>query len=283
VLDTARQLLEHSPLLALFAAIGIGYAVGRISIAGFSLDIGAVLFAGLALGAIAPAAAPPALVSSIGLVMFLYGIGIQYGRQFFAASPARACSGTRIAVIGVISALVVTLAAVKVFGVPVPQAMGLFAGALTSTPTLQAAIRRGRQSRSGARILARVSDGRHRSDSAHLYLYARRTREAGLVRSASRAVEISLAAHWQGSTVGDIIASLPAGVDLVAVRRGTTNQLPEPSMPLAADDIVLVFGRPAPPTRRGRNLAACPQAGSPMTARDRRTAFFLSRAPRSRA
>ena len=84
MLDTVRSLLEQSPLLALFAAIGIGYAIGRISIAGFSLDIGAVLFAGLALGAIAPKAAPPALVSSIGLVMFLYGIGIQYGRQFFA-------------------------------------------------------------------------------------------------------------------------------------------------------------------------------------------------------
>jgi hypothetical protein len=100
LLDTIRQLLEQSPLLALFAAIGIGYAIGRISIKGFSLDIGAVLFAGLALGAIAPKAAPPALVSSIGLVMFLYGIGIQYGRQFLRLRPVevepargRRCSG----------------------------------------------------------------------------------------------------------------------------------------------------------------------------------------------
>ena len=43
VLDVVRSLLEQSPMLALFAAIGIGYAIGRISIAGFSLDIGAVL------------------------------------------------------------------------------------------------------------------------------------------------------------------------------------------------------------------------------------------------
>jgi len=113
VLDTVRQLLEHSPLLALFAAIGIGYAIGRISIAGFSLDIGAVLFAGLALGAIAPAAAPPALVSSIGLVMFLYGIGIQYGRQFFAGLAGTGLLWNAIAVIGVAAALAVTLAAVK--------------------------------------------------------------------------------------------------------------------------------------------------------------------------
>jgi putative transport protein len=55
VLDAVRHLLEQSPMLALFATIGLGYAIGRISVAGFSLDIGAVLFAGLALGAIAPA------------------------------------------------------------------------------------------------------------------------------------------------------------------------------------------------------------------------------------
>ena len=101
VLDAVGALLEGSPLLALFAAIGIGYAVGRISIAGFSLDIGAVLFAGLALGAIAPDAAPPALVSSIGLVMFLYGIGIQYGRQFFAGLGGAGLMWNALGVAGV--------------------------------------------------------------------------------------------------------------------------------------------------------------------------------------
>ena len=87
-METVRHLLEQSPMLAIFATIGLGYAIGRISVAGFSLDIGAVLFAGLALGAIAPASAPPALVGLIGFVMFLYGIGIQYGRQFFLQASA---------------------------------------------------------------------------------------------------------------------------------------------------------------------------------------------------
>ena len=109
VLDVVRPLLEQSPMLALFAAIGIGYAIGRISIAGFSLDIGAVLFAGLALGAIAPKAAPPALVSSIGLVMFLYGIGIQYGRQFFAGLRGSGLKWNALGAAGVLCALAVAL------------------------------------------------------------------------------------------------------------------------------------------------------------------------------
>ena len=54
MLEWVRIVLEQSPLLALFAVIGLGYALGQISIAGFSLGVGAVLFAGLAIGAIAP-------------------------------------------------------------------------------------------------------------------------------------------------------------------------------------------------------------------------------------
>ena len=116
-MDVVRPLLEQSPMLALFAAIGIGYAIGRISIAGFSLDIGAVLFAGLALGAIAPKAAPPAMVSSIGLVMFLYGIGIQYGRQFFAGLRGSGLKWNALGAVGVCLSLGVGLVAGRAFGV----------------------------------------------------------------------------------------------------------------------------------------------------------------------
>ena len=123
-------------MLALFAAIGLGYAIGRVSIAGFSLDIGAVLFAGLALGAIAPKAAPPALVSSIGLVMFLYGIGIQYGRQFFAGLGGAGLKWNALGALAVFGALAVALAAGAAFGVSPAHTLGMFAGALTSTPAL---------------------------------------------------------------------------------------------------------------------------------------------------
>ena len=86
-------------------------------------------------------AAPPALVSSIGLVMFLYGIGIQYGRQFFAGleragaevEPARRGRGAG-------RARGRPGARRRVAGVSPAYSMGLFAGSLTSTPTLQAAI-----------------------------------------------------------------------------------------------------------------------------------------------
>src|SRR4051812_12368254 len=84
MLDIIRTLLEASPLLALFLAIATGYALGQISFAGVSFGAGAVLLTGLIIGAIAPKSAPPGMVGTIGLVMFVYGVGIQYGPQFFA-------------------------------------------------------------------------------------------------------------------------------------------------------------------------------------------------------
>jgi putative transport protein len=136
-----RDLLELQPLLTLFLVIGLGYSLGAVSIRGFSLGVGAVLFVGLAVGAFAPGAAPPALVSSIGLVLFLYGIGVQYGRQFVAGLTGSA--GRRqnmLALVALALGAGVAVAPVYLADLPLELALGLFAGALTSTPTLQAAI-----------------------------------------------------------------------------------------------------------------------------------------------
>src|ERR1700740_176217 len=83
MLDLARDIIGSQPILALFLAIGLGYLVGQINIFGFSLGVGAVLFVGLAIGGLVPKAQIAGPIGLIGLVMFLYGIGILYGREFF--------------------------------------------------------------------------------------------------------------------------------------------------------------------------------------------------------
>jgi putative transport protein len=244
VIDSVRSLLEQSPLLAIFAAIGIGYAIGRISIAGFSLDVGAVLFAGLALGAIAPGAAPPALVSSIGLVMFLYGIGIQYGRQFFAGLGGAGLIWNLLGIAGVLCALAVALAAGAAFGVSPAHALGLFAGALTSTPTLQAAIDAvgNRAPAVGYSVAYPIGII---APILGIFAFSRlvkpRLAPAPLPPAS---VEIVLADGQHGATVGEVTAGLPAGVHIVAVRHGDTNKLPDPQIRLSAGDGLLLFGEP---------------------------------------
>src|SRR5829696_7846414 len=140
-METIRTLLEQQPLMALFLTIAIGYLVGEINVKGFSLGVGAVLFVALFMGWFAPKSVPAPMVGTLGLALFLYAVGIQYGKQFFLGLTSTA--GRRanfIALVGVLLAGVVSLAFVKVMGLNLGHALGLFAGSGTSTPTLQAAI-----------------------------------------------------------------------------------------------------------------------------------------------
>jgi len=232
-------------MLALFAAIGIGYAIGRISIAGFSLDIGAVLFAGLALGAIAPKAAPPALVGSIGLVMFLYGIGIQYGRQFFLGLRGSGLKWNAIGASGVLAALAVTLMLGGAFGVAPAHSLGMFAGALTSTPTLQAAIDAAGD-RSPAVGYSVAYPFGIIGPILCIFVFSRLARARLTPTPLPPAVvEIVLATEKAGTTLGELIAGLPDSVHVVAVRHGRVNRLPEPHLRLDAGDVLLLFGESA--------------------------------------
>lgn len=244
MLEIIRQLLEQSPMLALFAAIGLGYALGQISVAGFSLGVGAVLFAGLALGAIAPKSVPPGLVSSIGLVMFLYGIGIQYGKQFFAGLSGPGLKWNILAIFGVLGSLAVALLLGKLAGVSNGYTMGLFAGSLTSTATLQAAI-----------------DAAGNRDPAIGYSVAYPFGVIGPILClyiASRVMQVRLAptpAPLQSmevtidvdktASVAELMAKLPSGVELVAIRQGHVNKLPDPQLQLTTGDGLLLYGQPA--------------------------------------
>ena len=172
MLDLVRHLLEQSPMLAIFAVIGLGYALGQVTIGGFSLGVGAVLFAGLALGAIAPASAPPGLVGSIGLVMFLYGIGIQYGAQFIAGLRGPGLKWNLLGALGVLASLVVAL----VLGAAIGQIPGALDRPVRRSAHQHAGAagcdRRGGQSRPGDRLLGRLPVRRDRADPVPLRVRA---------------------------------------------------------------------------------------------------------------
>src|SRR5438270_8672685 len=140
-MEFVKALLEQQPMMALFLVIALGYLVGEINIKGFSLGVGAVLFVALAIGWFAPKSAPAAMVGTLGLALFLYAVGIQYGKQFFIGlTSAAGRRANLIALTGVLAAGIVSIIFVKALNLPVGHALGLFAGSGTSTPTLQAAI-----------------------------------------------------------------------------------------------------------------------------------------------
>jgi putative transport protein len=243
MLDLLRTLLEHSPLLALFVVIGLGYALGEVSVGGFSLGVGAVLFAGLGVGAIAPGATPPALVSSIGLVMFLYGIGIQYGRQFFAGLRGPGLAWNLLGALGVAVSLAVTLAAGPLAGVSPAHALGLFAGGMTSTPALQAAI-----DAAGSRDPAIGYSVAYPLGIVGpilcLFVSSRVFRpRLAPAPAPPRALEVTLD-HVDGVTVAGLAELLPPGVELTAIRHDGASTLPDPAAVVRRGDGALLFGLP---------------------------------------
>ena len=140
MLDLARDIIGSQPILTAFLAIGVGYLVGQINIFGFSLGVGAVLFVGLALGAFAPKAQIIGPIGLTGLIMFLYGIGILYGRQFFEGMVGAGQKYNLLALVACLAGLAVALGLGHIFGIKIGHTLGLYAGSMTSTATLQAAL-----------------------------------------------------------------------------------------------------------------------------------------------
>src|SRR3954452_10255208 len=139
MLDLARDIIGSQPILTAFLAIGLGYLVGQISIFCFSVGVGAVLFVGLALGAFAPKAQITGPIGLTGLIMFLYGIGILYGRQFFEGVVGAGQKYNLLALVACLASLAVALGLGQIFGIKIGHTLGIYAGSMTSTAALQAA------------------------------------------------------------------------------------------------------------------------------------------------
>ena len=241
-MEEIKVLLEAQPLFALFLTIALGYLVGEINIKGFSLGSGAVIFVGLAIGGLAPKAAPPALLGTMGLLLFLYGVGIQYGGQFFRGlSSQDGIKANVAATLGVIGAGCVSIALVPFAALPTDAALGIFAGAGTSTATLQAII------------TALNSDGAAVGYSVaypfgvaipilgiyvlNAWLKPKIEQPAGQVIETA---EIALLnPDFFGLRFPELVAKLPSGVVIAAVRRQHRNCLPTDDLVLNRDDVLL--------------------------------------------
>jgi len=127
-----------NPIAALFLVVTIGRAIGVINIRGISLGSSAVLFVALALGHFGLVI--PKAFTDLGMILFVYAVGLQAGPRFFTTFRQQGLTFAKIGFLTIVSGVVVTWAAARGFGVPAPLAAGMFAGALTSTPGLAAAV-----------------------------------------------------------------------------------------------------------------------------------------------
>ena len=129
-------LLLNNPLLLLFLVVAVGYPLGRIKVAGSSLGLAAVLFVGLGFGALHPDMKLPELIYQLGLVLFVYTIGLSSGPGFFASFRRKGLRDNALGLAVLTAAAGVAVALALALNLKGSYAAGLFAGALTNTPAL---------------------------------------------------------------------------------------------------------------------------------------------------
>ena len=144
-MDWLRYILfEQSPVQAVIVIsliIAAGLGLGKIRISGISLGFTWVFFSGIIAGQLGLSIDPTMLsfAESFGLALFVYELGLKVGPGFFSSFRK---GGVKLNMLGLATIFLGTLTALVLaygFSVPVPDMVGIIAGATTNTPSLGAA------------------------------------------------------------------------------------------------------------------------------------------------
>jgi putative transport protein len=135
-----QQTVAHT-ILVYSLIIVIGVVLGKLKVAGISLGITFVLFAGLAAGHFGLSANHLVIefVKDFGLILFVFSIGLQVGPGFFSSFRKGGLSLNLMAMIIVLLGGATTLALHFITGMSLPMLVGVMSGAVTNTPGLGAA------------------------------------------------------------------------------------------------------------------------------------------------
>ena len=130
--------LLHNHIFTLLLITLLGTALGKIRLKSFSLGSSGIIFVALIFGHFGYTL--PADFQTLGLVLFIYSVGLQAGPGFFHTLRSSGLKLTlgALAIIGV--GCFTAIAASWYFGFDASIGAGLFAGSLTSTPGLAVAV-----------------------------------------------------------------------------------------------------------------------------------------------
>ena len=131
--------VAHDVLILSLVAM-FGLSLGNLKVRGIGLDIAGVLFAGIAFAHYGVGINEETLhfMREFGLILFVYGIGLQVGPSFWSSLKSQGLGLNALAAFVVISGGATTLLVAWWAKIPIAAAAGLFSGATTNTPSLAA-------------------------------------------------------------------------------------------------------------------------------------------------
>lgn len=128
-------------IIILSTVIALGKLLGRCKIAGISLGVTWILFVGIIFSHFGFNLNPELLhfVKELGLILFVYSIGMQVGPSFFSSFRSGGIKLNLLSTILVLLGVGTTAALIKLTGTDGPTMVGVMSGAVTNTPGLGAA------------------------------------------------------------------------------------------------------------------------------------------------
>ncbi|MGE5617658.1 MAG: aspartate:alanine exchanger family transporter [Sphingomonadaceae bacterium] len=134
------QVLIDNPLLLLFVVAAIGYPLGQVKVYGVNLGVATVLFVGLAIGALDPNLRLPEIIYALGLVLFVYTVGLTSGPGFLTSLQRQGIPYNLLVLAMILLAAAIAAGAHFLLGLGPAVTAGMFAGSLTNTPALAAVV-----------------------------------------------------------------------------------------------------------------------------------------------
>ena len=132
--------LIENPLILLFLVIAIGYLVGNFRIKGTGLGTAAVLFVGLAFGAANPLFNVPEIIFQIGIIFFVYTIGLRSGPAFFESFSKNGWRDIAFVILMLILSALLTIVLYYLMGFDKATIVGIYTGSSTNTTALAGVI-----------------------------------------------------------------------------------------------------------------------------------------------
>lgn len=128
-------------IVAIMLAISTGIFFGRLRLGKITFGVSAVMFTGLILGHLGYRIQPGILdfIRDFGLILFVYGIGLQVGPSFFSSFRNDGLKFNILAVSSVLFGGVIAIILFQFTGLKIENIVGIMSGSVTNTPGLGAA------------------------------------------------------------------------------------------------------------------------------------------------
>ncbi len=131
------DVLRHTPSLAVFLTIGLGFWLGKLKYKGFSLGtVTSVLIVGVIVGQLNVDVGGP--LKTVSFLLFLFCIGYSVGPQFFRSLKGDGLREVLFAVVVCVLILGASLGVSLWLGLNPAEAGGMMAGASTASPVVGA-------------------------------------------------------------------------------------------------------------------------------------------------